>query len=210
MEFCPAILAKTESEFREKADRVHPLGLTFHVDVMDGKFVAQTCWADPMVVPEIADGRPFEVHLMVRDPEHVAAVWLAAGARRVWVHAESTDRELMIMRSDPKNADRIGLALNPETPISRITPVIDSVSSVMVMGVTPGSSGQAFQEITLEKIAILKELRPNLWIKVDGGVNKENIARIAAAGADAVAAATALTDAPDPKEALDGLRKALT
>ena len=211
MEFCPAILAKTESEFKEKVGRVRHLGLPLHIDVMDGIFVPQMTWADPTLVMQIADGLPVEAHLMVHDPEHAAVIWLAAGAKRVWIHAESTDRELMIMRwSAPSQADRLGVVLNPETPISRVAPIIDKITAIIVMGVTPGKSGQEFQEIALEKVCQLKELRPHLWIKVDGGVNVDNIAKIAEAGADSVAVANSLTNHPNPSAGLAEMQQRIS
>ena len=210
MEFCPAILAKTESEFREKVDRVRHLGLPLHVDVMDGIFVPQMTWADPTLVMQIADDLPVEAHLMVHDPEHAAVVWLAAGAKRVWIHAESTDRVPMILRSPPNQAERLGVVLNPETPISRVIPIIDKVTAIIVMGVTPGKSGQEFQEIALEKVYHLKELRPHLWIKIDGGVNVDNIAKIAEAGTDSVATASSLTNHPNPSAGLAEMRQRIS
>jgi ribulose-phosphate 3-epimerase len=209
IEITPAILAKTESEFREKVDKVRSLELTLHVDVMDGHFVPQVAWADPSVVEEIMDDLEFEVHLMVSSPEHAAIVWLSTSAKRVWVHAESTEREEMIFRSAPKDIERLGLVINPETPISRISHYLDVIPAILVMGVTPGASGQEFQSIAIEKVRELKRLRPHLWVKVDGGVNAETLPAIKEAGADQVAAASALTDQPDVTEALMRLQRAL-
>lgn len=209
LEISPAILAKTESEFQEKVDKVRALGLKLHIDVMDGNFVPQVAWADPSAVEQIVDDLEFEVHLMVANPEHAAIVWLSTSAQRVWIHAESTKREEMIFRSAPKEMARIGLAINPKTPISRISHYLDSVSAILVMGVNPGKSGQEFQRIAIEKVEQLKELRPHLWIKVDGGVNEDTIKALADAGADQIAAASALTDQPNVTEALMRLQRAV-
>jgi len=198
IEIVPAILAKTEEEFREKIEIARSLSNIVHIDVMDGKFVKETTWAVPEKMKEILGDLAFEAHLMTSEPEHEAMVWLAAGASRVYYHAEASARDELILKSALDRSDRVGIAINPDTPLSRITHVIDRLQRVLVMGVTPGRSGQPFQPIAVEKIAALKNLRPSLKIAVDGGIRPENAAALVRAGADALIAATALTDAKEP------------
>jgi ribulose-phosphate 3-epimerase len=202
IQFVPAILAKTEEEFREKIERVRPLGLRVQIDVMDGQFVNNTTWADVGKIAEILGDIPFEAHLMVANPEHQIMIWLAAGAERVFFHAEATNREAMIMRAAGILANRIGLAINPETPLSRLTPVIDTLPAVLVMGVTPGFDGQTLQPIAFEKIQAIKRLRPSIHVSVDGGINPQNVWALVEAGADALVVGSALTNAADPTLAL--------
>ncbi|MDD5251831.1 MAG: hypothetical protein PHT12_04335 [Patescibacteria group bacterium] len=208
VQIMPAILAQTEDEFRRKVERVRPLGLMVQIDVMDGKFVENTTWAEPGKMREIMMDLPYEVHLMVVEPEHAAMIWLAAGASRVIYHAEATNRDDLILRSAGTQDGQIGIAINPETPLSRLTPVLDSVHTVLVMGVKPGHSGQAFHEIALDKVAAIKKLRPSIKVAVDGGVSVNNAGALAAAGADILVAATSLTDNPEPQLALAKLRAA--
>jgi len=205
----PAILAKSEEEFRSKIVKVRSLATSVHIDVMDGYFVNNTTWAAPEKMREIMGDLPFEAHLMVADPEHSVMVWLAAGARRVYFHAEATNRDELIVKVAEDKADRIGIAVNPDTPLSRLTHTIDRLHSVLVMGVVPGRSGQLFQPIAVEKVQALKNLRPSLRIAVDGGVNPENAGILVKAGADALVAASALTDAPDPALAWDKFKEAI-
>jgi ribulose-phosphate 3-epimerase len=193
----PAILATSEAEFREKIDKVRDVAAMVHIDVMDGVFVDTVTWTPPEKMKKILGDLPFEAHLMVAEPEHAAVVWLAAGARRVFVHAEATNREGLIIRSAPR-PESVGLVLNPETPVSRVLASLPYLQAVLVMGVNPGKSGQEFQPAITEKIAALKKLKPSLVITVDGGVKPENAALLVKAGADILAAATALTDSPDP------------
>ncbi|OIO52195.1 hypothetical protein COY93_02355 [Candidatus Uhrbacteria bacterium CG_4_10_14_0_8_um_filter_58_22] len=208
MEICPSILAASQDEFARKVERVRCLGLTIHVDLTDGIFVPQRSWADPLLVEECADGLKYGAHLMVDDPEHEVPIWLVSGAERVYFHAESTHRQDLIIRTvnDPH---RIGLALNPRTPVSDIAPFLDHIASVLVMSVEPGRSGQDFQPDILRKIRTIRGLCPDMHIMVDGGIKLHNIADVAAAGADAVAVGSALTDSPDPVRSLKELNAAL-
>jgi len=204
----PAILAATEEEFRQKVDRVKSFATLVHIDVMDGFFVNNTTWAEPEKMKNILGDLPFEAHLMVAAPEHLVMVWLAAGASRVFFHAESTTRDELIVRSAEGQAGRVGITINPETPLSRLSHNIDLFQSVMVMGVTPGKSGQSFQPIAAEKIAALRQLRPSLDIYVDGGVKTGNVDRLIKAGVNSLVIGSALTDAPDPLQAWRDIKNA--
>lgn len=202
IEVLPAILAHDEKEFIAKVDRVRQLGAMLHIDVMDGKFVNNTTWAPVDRVGKILDYLPYEVHLMVAEPEHAAPTWVAAGATRVIFHVEATTRESLICRATAEDCKNLCLALNPDTPISRITPLLATFGQVLVMGVNPGWSGQGFQQIAVEKTRALRNLRPSLRIGVDGGVKPENARALIEAGADVLVAGSALTDQPDPADAL--------
>ncbi|MEA3248941.1 MAG: hypothetical protein U9Q03_01115 [Patescibacteria group bacterium] len=208
MEIYPAILAKDEAEFRRKVEHVRPLGLTVHVDVMDGRFVEAKTWASVDSVMSIMEDLPFHAHMMVADPEHSVPVWAVSGAERVYFHIESTHREDLIIRS-VADCSELGITLNPDTPTLKIVPWLDRFVSVMVMGVKPGRSGQEFQSITLDKIREIKKLRPNMHVIVDGGVNPSNIVAIARSGADAVVTGSAVTDQEDPIAAVEAFEREL-
>lgn len=201
----PAVLAHTEEEFVAKISRIRPLGRMVHIDVMDGLFVANNTWAPIEKVPHILGDLEFAVHLMVANPEHAAPVWAVSGAKRVFFHLEATTKEELIVRAISENDDgshTIGVSVNPDTPLSRIVPILPKLSHILMMGVQPGWSGQEFQPITLEKIRELLKLKPGLQIFVDGGVKPHNVAEIAATGAVGVVVGSALTDAEDPAAAL--------
>lgn len=206
MEIVPAILARSKKELEDKIGRARPLGLTVQIDVCDNKFVRNLTWAPPDELAGILDGLPFEAHLMISDPEHAIMVWLAAGAERVFYHAEATERDELILRSAGDGIGRVGIAINPGTPVSRIVPVIHKIGAVLVMGVEPGWSGQKFMPIALEKIAAIKNIHPTMTVAVDGGVRPENAAALVRAGADVLVAGSFLLDAPDPAAALAALR----
>lgn len=208
MDIYPAILAHSEVEFRRKVEHVRALGLTLHVDVMDGSYVQEQTWAEPSDMEEIMDELPFAAHLMVSNPEHAVPVWSVSGATTVYFHAESTHREELIIRAIGKTA-RLGLAVNPETSLSMLGNLLPKVSALLIMGVPPGRSGQDLHEDALVKIKEAKRHAPHLYVIVDGGVKAHNIAKIAEAGADGVVIGSALTDQPDPLAALAELHQAL-
>lgn len=201
MEILPSILAFSKIEFASKVERIRLLGLRAHVDVMDGIFVASKTWADPSEVQNMMDDMRFNVHLMVSEPEHAVPIWTVSGADTVYFHFEATYRHKLIMRA-VKQDEKMGIVLNPATPVSKIGHLLDIVSSVLVMSVVPGRSGQKFDESTLAKIREIKRLRPKMHVCVDGGIKPHNIAKVAAAGADAVIAGSALTDSENPAAAL--------
>lgn len=201
MTILPAILAQNEAEFRRKVERVRPLGLTLHIDVMDGVFVDNATWAPPERMREILGDLAFEAHLMVSDPMAVIPAWIDAGAERVFFHAEAADPDAVCRKAGARCA-KLGVALNPETSAENTLRRASRIKAVMVMGVHPGWGGQQFQRAAVEKVRQLKQIRRGLAISVDGGINPKNAAELAAAGADALVAGNALTDQKDPKAAL--------
>ena len=209
MQIIPAILADTEQEFRDKVAHVRALGLLVQIDVCDGEFVKRKTWAQPEMMRTIMGELPFEAHLMVSNPEHLVPVWLAAGATRVYYHAEATNVDGYMARSIVPDGAKLGIAINPDTPISRIVPALDLIHNVMIMGVTPGWSGQGFQEIALEKIRAVRQAKASVFISVDGGIKPENARAALDAGADAIVAGSALTGQEDAEEALRAFERSL-
>lgn len=209
MQIIPAILAKDEEEFRAKVAHVRALGLPLQIDVCDGEFVLNKSWAPPEMMSKLLVDLSFEAHLMVSNPEHLVPVWIAAGASKVFYHAETTKVDGYILRSIEPDGKRLGIAINPDTPISRIIPVLGDIREVLVMGVAPGKSGQEFQEIALEKIRAIRQAKPSAIISVDGGVKPENAKAVLDAGADIIIAGSALTDQEDPFAALKKFEDAL-
>ena len=209
MTILPAILAHDEADFIAKLEKVRALGLPLHVDVMDGKFVPETTWAPPDRVRDLLAGIPFEAHLMVAEPEHDVPVWLATGAERVIFHAEASPRERLICKGTGEDCARLVLALNPDTPLSEIVPLLDLYQHVMCMGVIPGASGRDFHPEVLQKLEELHRLRPGVTLAIDGGMTPATCAAAKAAGATRIIAGSALTGTTDPAAALTEFRKAL-
>jgi ribulose-phosphate 3-epimerase len=174
----------------------------FQVDVMDGRFVPNITFGT-MAVRSL---RPLtrltiEAHLMVTPPEDFIQAFAEAGADTIIVHQEATPhlhRALELIHSLGKRA---AVALNPSTPASTLSEVLEMVNLILVMTVNPGFGGQKFIRATLPKIrqvrAALVERRLECEVEVDGGINEETIGWAAEAGADVMVAGSAVYDAPE-------------
>jgi ribulose-phosphate 3-epimerase len=157
---------------------------------------------------------PLDVHLMIERPEEYIEEFVRAGADRVLVHQEATphlDRALAMIRESGAQA---GAVINPSTPVDMLSEVLDKIDTVLVMSVNPGFGGQKFIPRAIEKIRRLNDWRgrynAGFRIEVDGGVEIENIADMAQAGANTFVAGTSIFHTPDPCEAARQLRKSAT
>jgi ribulose-phosphate 3-epimerase len=166
-----------------------------HVDVMDGHFVPNISLG-PDIVKALRShtGKPLDVHLMIAPCDPYLEAFAHAGADHLIVHVESgphVHRSLQAIRTLGK---KVGVTLNPGTPVETLEPVIDLVDLILVMSVNPGFSGQAFIPYATEKIARVAALvggRP-IDIEVDGGIGANNAAVVAAAGANVLVAGSAV------------------
>ena len=216
IEIAPSILA---SDFAHLADEVHKVETggadVLHVDIMDGHFVPNLSLGIPVVASlRKATRLPLDVHLMIQQPEEYIEDFIEAGANRVLVHQEATahlDRALEMIREHGAEA---GAVINPATPVVMLSDVLDKVDTVLVMSVNPGFGGQKFIPNAFEKIRQLKQMRArynaSFRIEVDGGVDLENVAELAQAGANTFVAGTSIFHTPDPAEAARQLRKLAT
>lgn len=183
-EIIPAILVKTEREFRQKIEAVEELVETVQIDVMDGKFVPNETFADPDRIKEFGLPMEYEVHLMVEDPlEHLDG-WSVAGCSRAIIHAESVEDLPAAIEAVKSYGMEAGISINPDTPVSAIEDAVEEADVVQVMGVNPGFMGQEFNPIAIDKVAELRDTYPDLVIEVDGGVSDATARALAEAGAD--------------------------
>src|SRR5580700_2357820 len=213
VEIAPSILASDFARLGEQVRIVEEAGAdVIHVDVMDGHFVPNISLGIPVVESlRKATKLPLDVHLMIDRPERYIADFVRAGASRVLIHEESTvhlDRALAMIREHGAEA---GAAINPATPVMMLSEVLDKLDTVLVMSVNPGFGGQKFIRGALEKIRQLNQWRSrynaSFRIEVDGGVDLENVAELAQAGANTFVAGTSIFHASDPAGATRQLRK---
>src|SRR6202522_2523309 len=196
VEIAPSILASNFAKLGDEVRVVEQAGAeVLHVDVMDGHFVPNISLGIPVVAAlRKATKLPLDVHLMIENPELFIEEFIQAGASRVLVHQEATvhlDRALTMIREFGAQA---GAVINPATPVATLTDVFDKVDTVLVMSVNPGFGGQKFIPGAIEKIRQLNRWRAQynggFRIEVDGGVDAENTAELAKAGANTFVAGT--------------------
>jgi ribulose-phosphate 3-epimerase len=187
-----------------------------HVDVMDGHFVPNIS-VGPMVAATCrrATDLPLNVHLMIEAPERMLKAFADAGASGLIVHTENHIHLNRTLQSIKELGLDAGIAINPATPVSALSEVLDQVDLVLVMTVNPGFGGQELIESTLNKIGRVKKLRgqdekSHFLIAVDGGIHSGTIARVADAGAEVFIAGTSIFKYQDGIEAgIQSLRDAL-
>ena len=216
IEIAPSILASNFTKLGDEVRAVEEGGAdVIHVDVMDGHFVPNLSIGVPVVASlHKATRLPLDVHLMIERPEEYVERFAKAGAARILVHQEATvhlDRALSMIRESGAQA---GAVINPATPVAMLTDVLDKVDTVLVMSVNPGFGGQKFIPGAIEKIRQLHQWRTRyngaFRIEVDGGVDADNIADLARAGANTFVAGTSIFHTPDPAAAVRNLRKLAT
>ena len=216
IEIAPSILASNFARLDEEVRIVEEAGAeVLHVDVMDGHFVPNLSLGIPIVAAlRKATKLPLDVHLMIENPESFIEDFIRAGASRVLVHQEATahlDRALTMIREHGAEA---GAVINPATPVGMLADVMSKVDTVLVMSVNPGFGGQQFIPNAYEKIRQLSAMRTrynaSFRIEVDGGVDLENIAELARAGANTFVAGTSIFHAADPAAATRQLKQLAT
>jgi ribulose-phosphate 3-epimerase len=216
IEIAPSILASNLAKLADEVKKVAEGGAdVIHFDVMDGHFVPNLSLGIPVLASlRKATRLPLDVHLMIEQPEEYIEEFIHAGADRVLVHQEATvhlDRALEMIR---ENGAQAGAVINPATPVVTLSDVLDKLDTVLVMSVNPGFGGQKFIPNAFEKIRQLNQWRARynaaFRIEVDGGVDLENAAELAQAGANTLVAGTSIFHTPDPAAAARQMRKLAT
>ena len=203
----PSLLAADFSKLKEEITEVEKFGAEYlHLDVMDGNFVPNISFGAP-VISSIRkhSNLVFDVHLMVENPDRFIKDMVDAGADVITVHAEATkhlNRTIQLIKSYGK---KVGVALNPSTPLDVIKYDLKDIDMVLIMTVNPGFGGQAFIEGMLQKIRDLRSIDSNIDIQVDGGINDKTSKLVKEAGANILVAGSYLFKG-DYKQKIESLR----
>lgn len=212
IKIAPSILAADFSRLRDEIKKVDENGADLiHIDVMDGHFVPNiTIGPDVLRHLRKATNKPFDVHLMISEPDKYIEKFAEAGADIITVHAEACvhlNRTIQLIKSLGKKA---GVALNPATPLSVLEYVLQDIDMVLIMTVNPGFGGQTYINSSTRKIEELKSMidkqKLDTDIEVDGGIDTNTIGLVTKAGANVIVAGSAVYGRPDVKEAIMQLK----
>jgi ribulose-phosphate 3-epimerase len=213
----PSLLSANFACLGQEADDVLKAGGdVLHLDVMDNHYVPNLT-VGPLVCEALRKHgikAPIDVHLMTKPVDRLIIDFAKAGASYITFHPEASDhidRSLALIR---QHGCKAGLAFNPATPLHYLDYVLDKVDLVLIMSVNPGFGGQLFIPSALEKIKTLRALvtanNKDIQIAVDGGIKTENIASVAAAGANMFIAGSAIFTQPDYAKVIADMRKELS
>jgi len=184
----------------------------YHLDIMDGRFVPNISFG-PMLVSFFrkATTKVCDVHLMIEEPGKYAEQFKNAGADVLSVHIEACPHLHRNIQQIKSLGMKVGVAINPHTPIESLQDILADIDLVCMMSVNPGFGGQKFIHYTLKKIKTLRKMIDekglNVLIEIDGGVTLENAGTIVAAGADVLVAGNTVFSSPDPKATIAQLKK---
>lgn len=219
MRIAPSLLSADFARLGEEVRAVEAAGADIiHFDVMDNHYVPNLT-VGPLVCQAIRPHTqlPIDVHLMVKPVDRIIPDFAKAGANIITFHPEASehiDRSLQLIRDCGCKA---GLVFNPATPLHYLDHVMDKLDIILLMSVNPGFGGQAFIPQTLNKLAEARQridrwrdkTGHDIWLEVDGGVKVDNIASIAAAGADTFVAGSAIFGQPDYQAVIQAMRAAV-
>jgi ribulose-phosphate 3-epimerase len=201
----PAILTDDPKTLENMVRQTETFTNYAQFDIMDGQFVPSrsiTC----QQIASLSMKLSWEAHLMVLHPEAYLEDFQRAEAQKIVFHYEATSSPQEVITLVRNLGMRVGLAINPETPISAITPLVNEVDSVLFLSVNPGFYGSKFLPEVLEKIVKFRNNQPNLEIGIDGGIKENNIAQIAQSGVDIIYVGSAIYLQPQPSESFRRLQ----
>jgi ribulose-phosphate 3-epimerase len=201
----PSILSADFGDLNADVASVEEAGAhVLHIDAMDGHFVPNLSFGAP-VVKWIKTGLPKHCHLMVSNPGEMIEDFVKAGADTIIFHVEATDNVKELLEEIKSHGVKAGVSIKPGTNIDEIDEFIMDVDEVLVMSVEPGFGGQEFMTSAVDKIKQLRELREDLMISVDGGINAETGKLVREAGANLLVAGSYIFKAENRQAAIQSL-----
>ncbi|MEO8002140.1 MAG: ribulose-phosphate 3-epimerase [Arenimonas sp.] len=209
----PSILSANFAKLGEEVDAVLKAGADWvHFDVMDNHYVPNLT-IGPMICEALRKHgvtAPIDVHLMVKPVDRIVPDFAKAGATLISFHPEASEHVHRTIQLIKSTGCQAGLVLNPATPIDVLDYVLEELDLVLLMSVNPGFGGQSFIPSALTKLKQVRQMidrtGKNIRLEIDGGVKVDNIAEIAAAGADTFVAGSAIFNTPNYEQVIGQMR----
>lgn len=214
-QLAPSILSADFSRLGECVCQIEKAGADIiHVDVMDGHFVPNISFGAAVMKSLCGKtGMPFDVHLMIEDPDRYLEDFITDNTEYITVHAEACVHLHRTIQHIKSSGAKAGVAVNPATPLSAVECVLEDVDMILIMSVNPGFGGQKFISSVLPKIRNLDELRRennlDFTIEIDGGINPDNVKTVTDAGVDIVVAGSSVLGAADIEARVKEFREIL-
>lgn len=211
----PSILSADFSRLGDEIRAVEKAGADLvHIDVMDGHFVPNIT-IGPSVIESLREvtNLPFDVHLMIDDPDKYIGAFVSAGSDMITVHVEAATHLHRLVEVIKESGCKAGVSLNPATPLKQIEEILPYIDVLLVMTVNPGFGGQAFINGMVSKIEkarnLVDRLSPSTVIEVDGGITLQNIRSVSDAGADIFVAGASVFKSGDYQQTIGSMKSIL-
>jgi ribulose-phosphate 3-epimerase len=209
----PSLLAADFTKLSSEIELVNQSDADWlHLDVMDGRFVPNITFG-MFIIKAIRKmcTKPLDVHLMIENPDQYIQAFRDAGADVITVHYEACTHLHRTIQLIRQSGAKVGVALNPHTPVNLLKDVLEDIDLVLIMSVNPGFGGQKFIYRTLAKVQELKEMAivRNLspLIEIDGGVGLHNAEKLLQAGADVLVAGSSVFKSDNPTQSIKALKE---